>query len=89
MSNTTHFENSHSVWNERKMSFFEVWVLPALLMQNKDIWYFHGSLTLNNGELIFIKLWYAIVRNVTNFFVLFRMREKMLLFETWVSLAYV
>ena len=51
VSNMTHFDNSHSVWNERKMPFFEVWVSPVL-MQNPDVWNFHGSLTSNNGKLI-------------------------------------
>ena len=49
MSNMTHFDNSYSVWNERKN--FEVWVLPVL-RQNPDIWNFHRSLTLNIGKLI-------------------------------------
>ena len=36
---------------KEKMPFFEPWVSPVL-MQNPDIWDFHGSLTLNNGKLI-------------------------------------
>ena len=47
----THFDNSHFVWNERKMLLFKVWVSPVL-MQNPDIWNFHDSLTLNNDKLI-------------------------------------
>ena len=46
----THFVNFHAVWNERKNALFEVWV-SLVLMQNPDIWNFHGSLTLNNGNL--------------------------------------
>ena len=38
----TYFDNSHFAWNERKMPFLEVWVSPVL-MQNPDIWNFHGS----------------------------------------------
>ena len=38
VSNMTHFDNSHSVWNERKIPFFEVWVSPVL-MQNPRIWH--------------------------------------------------
>ena len=55
MSNMTHFDNSHSVWNKRKMPFFKVWVSPAL-MQNAGIWNFHESMTLNNGK----QIWYDI-----------------------------
>ena len=57
----THFDNSHSVWNDIKMPFFEVWVSPVL-MQNPGIWNFHGSLILKNGKLIsyFKNLWYDI-----------------------------
>ena len=47
----THFDNSYSVWNERKMPFLKVWVSPVL-MQNPDNWNFHGSLTLSDGKLI-------------------------------------
>ena len=82
----THFDNSHSVWNGRKKCpFFEVWV-SHVLMQNADIWNFHGSLTLNNGKPIWYSksLWYAIVSNIINLFVLFGTREKIPLFEVWV-----
>ena len=41
----------HSVWNEKKMTYFELCV-SSVLMQNEDIWNFHGSLTLNKGKLI-------------------------------------
>ena len=33
------------------MACFELCVSPVL-MQNEDIWNFHGSLTLNTGKLI-------------------------------------
>ena len=33
------------------MACFEICVSPVL-MQNEDIWNFHGSLTLNKGKLI-------------------------------------
>ena len=41
-----------------------------MLMQNQDIWNFHGSLTMNNGKLIlcFRNPYYAIVSNMTHFF---------------------
>ena len=44
------------------MACFELCVSPVL-MQNEDIWDFHGSPTLNKGKLIgyFGSLWYAIV----------------------------
>ena len=62
----THF--FYSVWNEKKMTFFELCV-SSVLTQNEDIWNFHGSLTLNNGKLIWYSgsLWYAIVSNVLIF----------------------
>ena len=47
----THFDNSHSAWDERKMAFPEVWVSPVL-MQNPNIWNFHGSLTWDDEKLI-------------------------------------
>ena len=58
----------HSVWNEKKMTFFELCV-SSVLTQNEDIWNFQGSLTLNNGILIWYSgnLWYAIVSNVLIF----------------------
>ena len=49
-----HFDNSHSVWNEIKMPFFEVWV-SLVLMQNPGILNFHGFLTLNNGKFYILK----------------------------------
>ena len=66
VSNMTHF--FHSVWNEKKMTFFEL-CFSSVLTQNEDIWNFHGSLTLNNGKLIWYSgsLWYAIVSNVLIF----------------------
>ena len=50
------------------MVFFELCV-SSVLMQNKDISNFHGSLTLNNGKLIWYSgsFWYAIVSNVLIF----------------------
>ena len=50
------------------MAFFELCV-SSVLTQNKGIWNFHGSLTLNNGKLIRYSgsLWYAIVSNVLMF----------------------
>ena len=45
-----HFDNYHSVWNERKYALFKVWV-SLVLRQNPGIWNFYGSLTLNNGKL--------------------------------------
>ena len=56
---------------------FELCVTPVLT-QNPDIRNFHGSLTLNNGKLIryFRSPWYAIVSNMTHFFIQFAMREK-------------
>ena len=41
----------HSVLHERKMTFFELCISPAL-RQDQDIWNFYSSLTLNNGKLI-------------------------------------
>ena len=41
----------HSVWYERKNGLFELCVSPVLT-QNKGIWNFYVSLTLNNGKLI-------------------------------------
>ena len=57
-------------------------------MQNLDIWNFHSSLALNNGKLVryFKSLWYAIVSNMTHFYILFGMRGKMPLFELCVTL---
>ena len=34
-----------------KMACFDLHVSPVL-MENEDIWNFHGSLTLNKGKLI-------------------------------------
>ena len=55
----------------------ELCVSPVLT-QNEDIWNFHGSLTLNKGKLIryFRKPWYAIVSNMTHFFIMFGKGEK-------------
>ena len=40
------------------------------LMQNEDIWNFHGSLSLSKWKLVWYSrsLWYAIVSNMTHFF---------------------
>ena len=53
------------------------------LTQNEDIWNFYGSLTLNKWKLIWYSgsLWYAIASNMTYFFFLFGMTEKMACFE--------
>ena len=53
------------------------------LTQNEGIWNFYSSLTLNKWKLIWYSrsLWYAIVSNMTYFFFLFGMREKMACFE--------
>ena len=50
------------------MAYFEACV-SSELMQNEDIWNFHGSLTPNKGKLIRYSgsLWYAIVSNMTHF----------------------
>ena len=59
------------------MASFELCVSPVLT-QNQHIWNIHDSLTLNNGKLIgyFTNSSYAIVSNMTLFFILFGMREK-------------
>ena len=49
VSNMTHF--CSFCWNEKNMACFELCVSPVLT-QNKEIWNFHGSLTLNIGKLI-------------------------------------
>ena len=56
-------------------------------MKNPDILDFHSSLTLNNGKLIwdFRSPFYAIVSKITHFLIPLGMREKMSLFEVWVS----
>ena len=74
----------HSVWIERKNPCFELCV-TLVLTQNADIRNFHGSLTLNNGKLIgyFGSPWYAIVSNMTHFFIRFAMRKQ------WPFLNYV
>ena len=41
----------HSVWHERKMASFELWI-SLVLRQDKDIWHFYSSLTLNDGKLM-------------------------------------
>ena len=59
------------------MACFELCV-SSVLTQNKDIWNFHSSLTLNKGKLTSYSgsLWYAIVSNVTHFVILFGMRKN-------------
>ena len=61
----------------------------TVLMQNLDIWNFHSSLALDNGKLVryCTSLWYVIVSNMTYFYILLGMREKMLFFELCVSLV--
>ena len=68
------------------MACFELCV-SSVLTQNEDIWNCHSSLTLNKGKLISYSgsLWYAIMSNMTDFFILFGMREKMSYFEPCVS----
>ena len=67
---------SHSVSNERKMAFFGLCV-SFVLTQNEHVWNFHSSLTLTEGILILYSgsLYYAIVLNMTHFFILFGMRK--------------
>ena len=54
-------------------------VFRTILMQNEDIWNFHGSLTLNKGKGIWYsgRLWYPIASNMTNFFHSFQKKEKL------------
>ena len=60
-----------------RIAGFQLCVSP-LLMQNLNIWNFHSSLTLNIGKLIryFRRPWYAIMSNMTLFFILFGTREE-------------
>ena len=62
----------------RKMAYIELWISPVL-RQDQDTWNFYGSLTLNNGKLIWYvrNPYYAIVSNMTHFLILFGMRQKM------------
>ena len=64
------------------MAFFELFRKP-IPMKNPDIWNFHSSLTMNKGKLIsyFRSPLYAIVSNMTHFYILFGMREKMAFVE--------
>ena len=59
------------------MAYFELCVL-SVLTQNEDSWNFYASLTLDKGKLILYSesLWYAIVSNMTHFFILFGMRKN-------------
>ena len=59
----------YSVWNEKRMAFFELCV-SSVLMENENIWNFHSSLTLNKGKLIWYSgsLWHKIVSNMTHSF---------------------
>ena len=56
--------------------------------KSRHFWNFHNSLALNNGKLVgyFKSLWYAIVLNMTHFYILFGMRKNNL-FELWISPA--
>ena len=60
--------------------------VSPVLTHNQRIWNLHGSLTLNNGKLIwyFRSHWHTIVPSITNFFILFGMGEKMAYFEPCV-----
>ena len=69
-----------------KMASFELCVSPVL-MENQHIWNFHSSLTLYNRKLIwyFGSPWYTIMSNMSHFFILFRMRDKMVSFELCIT----
>ena len=56
------------VARRRNCAFFELQMLPVPT-QNQEIWNFYGSLTLNNGKLIwyFKNPWYAILLNRRHF----------------------
>ena len=73
----------HSVWNDKPV----LTVRLSVLMENEDILNFHGSPTLNKGKVIGYSgnLLYAIVSNMTHFFILFGMRKKMACFALCVS----
>ena len=66
MSNMTNFYILFGM--REKMAFVELCVLPALT-QNRNIWIFYGSLTLNNEKLTryFRRPQYAILSNMTHF----------------------
>ena len=66
---------------------FSTVVFHTILMQNEDIWNFHGSLTLNKGKGIRYSgsLWYPIASNMTNFLHSFRKKEKIACFGLSVS----
>ena len=57
--------------------------------KNQDIENFYGSLTLNNGKLIwyFESPWYAIVLNRSHFLILCSMKERLCFFELYVLLV--
>ena len=59
------------------MACFESCLSPVL-KPNEDIWNYRGSLALNNGKLIryFGSHWYAVVSNMTYFFILFGMSQE-------------
>ena len=80
MSNITHFFILFGIREE--MACFEL-CSSSVVTQIADIWNFYGSLTLNKGKLISYSgsFWYAIVSNMTYFFFLFGIREKMACFE--------
>ena len=65
---------------------FALCVSP-ILMQNENVWNFHSSLTLSKGKLIWYSgsLWYAIVSNMTHFFILLgsEWKKKMACFEQY------
>ena len=69
-----------------KKACFDPHVSPVL-MENEDIWNFHGSLTLNKRKLIcdFRSPWYAIVSNMTHFFHSVWHEKKMTCFELCAS----
>ena len=58
---------------------FSTVVFHTLLMQNEDIWNFHGSFNLNKGKGISYsgRLSYPIASNMTNFFHSFQKKEKL------------
>ena len=66
-----------------KLCLYELWLLPAPT-ENRDIWNFYGSVTLNNGKLTgyFEITWYAILWNRSHFLILCIMKEKLCLFGT-------
>ena len=84
VSNMTHFLIPFGV---REKKWLVLNYVSPVLMQNLNIWNFHSSLALNNGKLVWYckSLWYAIVSNMTHFYILFGMREKMAFVELCVS----